>query len=886
MAVVFDIAHLELMWAKSDPFHSVPCHCIDVGMCAQAILQAPAFRRATSRLEAALGLSLKDGLLAWIGYLCACHDLGKCDPHFQGKVPELTAALAELGYFTVAKEQCAGFRHEWLSADFLGKQLKAMGWGKHSCKVAKTFVKAHHGNFYPKEHTRGILWQSAFEALHAQLQSVFSPPEWAPRAFPHQGQASLLLCGLLVFADWIASNSDFFGLHKKANETYNEYALRSQLRAQECLTELNLWDVPQQHPIESFEQAWPGFSPRPLQTACVELLSQVRQPGLLIAEAPMGEGKSELAIFAALRLGQAEGEPTGFYVALPTGATSNQMYSRVRDFLKNYAPDHEATTKLVHGAAWLVENADEHQAQTPDSNQERRWTTEWFRPRRRSLLCPFAVGTVDQAMMAALNVKFGFLRWLGLAKGSLIIDEVHAYDAYMNTIIVRLLEWCGSLRIPVILLSATLPSQTKSTFVTAYTGSTAPPPAKVPEPYPLLSFHGCDGDDRYASSEATKKNQLTVEMLPGGLSDPLTLVDKALAETAEGGVACILANTVKTAQYIFRKLEKEADSDTQTLLFHARFRAGDRQALEEQVLELFDKGSSLDVPAERRRERPAKAILVATQVVEQSLDIDFDVMLSEIAPVDLLLQRSGRVHRHRRDRTARLRDPRLLVATPAHEEWGGTGMVYEELILLKTLALIEQKCCWNCPEDFRHLIEEVYTPNSEVELTIDPAALARAKAAFLKLQTEMEAAGALALLNPPNERVAELVGDNSNSTDEEGEHSNALIARTRYGKDSVTLYLLDHSPELERITGQKERPRLDTLRALLLNKVSVQFYWLQSEPDGDYKPVQEAPSWLGFGKILWLKDSQWRGTTPQGKSVLISYSNRYGLTREVVTDGL
>ena len=886
MNATFDIGHLELMWAKSEPFHSVPCHCMDVGMCAQAILEAPAFQRATARLASALGLTADEGLSAWIGYLCACHDLGKCDPFFQGKVPELACALERQGFVSVDKELCRGYRHEWLSADFLGTHLKQRGWGRGARKTVKTFIKAHHGNFHPKEHKRGMAWAGAFEALNRLLWSTFSPPDWAPNRFPHEGNASLLLCGLLVFADWIASNSDFFALSKKPEETYAQYAERAQTRARECLAELQLWHLPKQQKLESFEEAWSGFSPRPLQKECVDLLSQVDQPGLLIAEAPMGEGKSELAIYSALRMGQAESQPTGFYVALSTGATSNQMYSRVKNFLRGYAPDYEATTKLVHGAAWLVEEATGKQAKTPDSCLENRWAVEWFRPRKRSLLSPFAVGTVDQAMMAGLNVKFGFLRWLGLAKGALIIDEVHAYDAFMNTIITRLLEWCGSLRIPVILLSATLPGQTKTAFVEAYTGSTEVVDTAVSQAYPLLSFHGCDGTSRFGTSEATKKNRLSVEVLPGALNDPSSIIDTTLSEVEDGGVACILANTVNTAQSIFKELESRADSNTSLLLFHARFRAGDRQKIEERVLELFDKRSSLETPEEKRGDRPFRAILVATQVVEQSLDIDFDVMLSEIAPVDLLLQRSGRVHRHRRARPEHLSEPRLVVATPLEKDWGGTGYVYEELILLKTLALLEKRSVWSCPEDFRGLIETVYTPGSNLEQSLDPLDLERAVAAFRKRQAEMEAAGAMALLNKPDPRSPKLVGTNSSATDEEGEHSNPLVARTRFGNDSVTLYLLDESPDLVRVLERTERPNLETLRTIMLSKVSVRYYWIQAEPESGFRPVEDAPDWLGFGRILWLKNSQWRGKDGQERTVLIQYDNRYGLTREVVADAL
>lgn len=885
---------LHRIWAKSDPYHSVPCHCIDVGVTAQAILEAPAFVGTVRKLEKALGSSLQTGLAAWIGYLFSLHDYGKCEPHFQGKCPELAEGHEDMGMAVARFEDCRGYRHEWVSAEFLRKRLKELGWERKAIQPVLIATRAHHGNFEPKKHERALdpSWVPPQQELHDVLEELFAPPQWSPKEFPHSGHASMLLCGLLVLSDWIASNSELFGLSHEPGESYSDYAKRARAKAEDCLSEMNLRELPITGPVQDFSEVWKGFTARGLQDACVELLKDADGPGLLLAEAPMGEGKSELSVYAALRLNSLS-DGGGFYIALPTAATSNQMYGRISSFVQGYNPSFAKSVRLAHGSAWMVDIPDPKMerglASTHDEGNAKRWAAEWFRPRRRSMLSPFAVGTVDQAMMAALNVKFGFLRWVGLSGGALIIDEVHAYDTYMRVILERLLEWCGSLEIPVVLLSATLPLELKRSFVSAYRQGDQD--ASMRNDYPLLSFYPCDGTARFSKHMATTKTyELQVELLRDALDDYPELARVAVEEVGTGGCVCLLMNTVAAAQAVFEVLEGlTRGTDIGLSLFHARFMMKDRERIEQEVLSLFDKRSSKEYRGDSPSCRPEKWILVATQVVEQSLDIDFDVMISQLAPVDLLLQRSGRIHRHDRERPDRHSTPRLLVALPRLEEkryaFGGSGRVYQHLFLLKTQALLWQRKGWSCPEDFRVLIEDVYQTGSALECDMDSAMLQAAQTKSWEHQENLRTLGARALLYPPDREEAQLVQchEDARQEAEEGEQANPLAASTRHGDSSRTVYALPCSEALQLCLLAERPPRREKLLELMRGKVSLPSYWLAgAERQAEYYPVERAPKWLGFGDILWLREGQWCGKDRDDRLFRIRYSHRSGFHREVL----
>lgn len=276
--------------------------------------------------------------------------------------------------------------------------------------------------------------------------------------------------------------------------------------------------------------------------------------------------------------------------------------------------------------------------------------------------------------------------------------------------------------------------------------------------------------------------------------------------------------------------------------------------------------------------------------MEQSLDIDFDVMISQLAPVDLLLQRSGRVHRHQRPRPARHHRRRLLVALPAWSGssfvWAGTGRVYQELFLLKTQALLREKPQWCCPDDFRALIEDVYQEGSRLEGHIDPERLAIAQKNWIELQDKLEFEGKGCLINEPlpnHPKIAER-HEHARNEAEEGEAVNPLVASTRHGNLTRTIYALEWSQAQQQQLQALRPPGKHLLSELFRTRVSLPTYWFGSvqEVEGSLQP---APRWLGFGDILWFRNDLWESPAEADIKIRIRYCKNSGFHREVIENG-
>jgi len=463
-------------------------------------------------------------------------------------------------------------------------------------------------------------------------------------------------------------------------EDLSEYIPLSRKRAEQVVREVGWsgWQAPRT--ARSPEMLFPivqRYGLRPLQVAVEEIKPSLRQPSLVLIEAPMGEGKTEAAMSLAEHWSVAL-QQRGCYFALPTMATSNQMFGRVREFLEHRYEDsgNRVNLLLLHGRASLSEalrelaSAAKHPQGICDDSGHIRGdvvASEWFTYRKRGLLAPFGVGTVDQLLMAVLPVKHVFVRLFGLAQKTVIIDEVHAYDAYMGVLLEHLLCWLRSLGTSVVLLSATLPKSRREALLSSYRGReqhessrpageissgslTASVATKVAPPYPRLSWLDEHGQIQSRNFNASKRITLRVVLQPYAVADWGPMLRAALEH---GGCAAIICNTVTRAQDVFLALQPLFEVG-ELDLFHARFPFEEREERECRALAYFGRPKDLDPSLRPRR------VLVATQVIEQSLDIDFDLMVTELAPVDLVLQRSGRLHRHERiGDAARIRPPGL-----------------------------------------------------------------------------------------------------------------------------------------------------------------------------------------------------------------------------------
>jgi len=515
---------------------------------------------------------------------------------------------------------------------------------------------------------------------------------------------------VVCLSDWIASNSDFFpyeagklndceisGLWEhacsKAAKALDQAGFRIQKTKSPC----------------SFLKLF-AKTPRRLQEHVDTLLPETPledPPQLLILEAPMGEGKTEAALLALDRWDSNKSR-CGTYIAMPTMATSNQMFGRVRDFLEKRSPAGKESLHLLHGQALLSDEYDQLKARAiaqDEGDIPSVLADEWFCGPKRGLLSPNGVGTVDQTLLSVLQTRHYFLRLFALSEKTVVFDEVHAYDTYMLTLYLDLLRWLAALGTTVVVLSATLPLSTRKSMIKAFAEGLGKKIddelLSLEKPYPRVTAISEKGHLSCDSFPAYRNFHCALEWE----QNPKVLAEKLKEEMeSQGGSVAWLCNTVASARETYDLLSNKLEgTGIEVLLFHARFQAGKRKEIEEHVLERFGRNRRGKFPGD-------KVILVATQVVEQSLDLDFDHMITELAPVDLLLQRMGRVHRHDNERPKPYRSPRLRILVPSEDmqDFGPSRYVYEPYVLLLTWLSIKDRNLISLPHDMDDLIEAVY----------------------------------------------------------------------------------------------------------------------------------------------------------------------------------
>lgn len=721
----------HLPYAKTNPdnpqqIHLLLYHLIDVGQVARLLWQSALTDSIRRRLADLLQLSVAEAG-QFIAFVAALHDLGKAGPAYQKKYApdwlrqDLTAAGLQLESRSGEPAFDKTFPHAtvstWILDTFLPEYLGLEARFAHQIAVA---VGGHHGSWPAPLATARLereseAWETLRRDLFWEVQAVFRPPLGV---VPPPDQTDLnifltLFSGLVSVADWLGSrNKDCFGFVEQAMST-RQYALRSLEKAQQALTALGWlgWQPTGQTPSFGEVFAYLNFkAPRGVQAEVIKAAQQLSDPTLLIVEAPTGIGKTEIGLYLADRwLQQQAGR--GLYVAMPTQATSNQMYERMGHFLSHRYPEQRLNYHLVHGqAAWQDTLKEKVALQTVGDDAHSGVLAEsWFTPRKRTLLAPFGVGTVDQTFLSILQTRHFFVRLFGLSHKVIIFDEVHAYDTFMSTLFERLLAWLHAVGTSVIILSATLPAATRRKLVNAYSGAALTHSGQ----YPSLTIAAAKQEAQLI--ELPPPAEVTVQLAWEVGREPADILAYLQRALAQGGCAAVIGNTVRRAQEIYRVLDEARQAGTLDLpeedliLFHARFPPVWRQAIEERVLAKFGKPGG-------EQPRPAKAIVVATQVIEQSLDLDFDLMLTDLAPIDLIIQRAGRLHRH--DRPAAERhdlDRRLVIIEPAGMDGDGLPTfeadtyVYARSVLLRSfLALRAKGSAAALPTDTTPLIEQVY----------------------------------------------------------------------------------------------------------------------------------------------------------------------------------
>ncbi|MEV7027045.1 CRISPR-associated helicase Cas3' [Kitasatospora sp. NPDC093558] len=706
-------------------------------------------------------------LFAW---LCGIHDCGKATPMFQHLDAAGEAALRRAG-LTWDKYAVKGvtWRHDKAGARVLRALLDEAGWSSDQRDWVWPLIAGHHGSFptlgqlSPKKEEwqgRSPSWKLAQLALVEMFSRELGYEDEAPLAAVEPVVApsravQLQLSGFVVMADWIASDERHFkGMSDLARVTMPE----ARKRAAAAWSQLGLrggWGALAVPGPETFRDRF-GHGPRPSQELVLDVVRRMSGPGLVIVEAPMGEGKTKSALAAAEFMGARHGAD-GVFLGMPTQATADPMFTQLRLWLRAIEDGLESQVALLHGKRmfnkeWrgLLKDAGEwgqdadgcyasvgedeyglpSQFAQAGQDAERKAPAEWFLGRRRGLLSPFAVGTIDQLLYAATRTKHVMLRMAGLVGKVVVLDEVHAADVYMSQFLLEGLWWLGQAGVPAVLLSATLPPEQRRGLVAAYLAgaqsieaASAAPELPEPQGYPSVTAAWLGRDARpelIVESTKSWRDDLSVKVevldepqdsrtLHEGAGPEDDAVTSLLRERlVEGGCVLVIRNTVARAQSTFEALRKEFGTDVR--LLHGRLHAGHRADRTHEVLQLLGPPSS-------EADRPDRLIVVATQLAEQSFDVDADLLITDLAPIDLLLQRIGRLHRHDGvKRPGPLSRPTVVITGLDRQNDGpphilrASEKIYGRYLLLRTAAEVAKAAGgqWGIPGQVPELVARVY----------------------------------------------------------------------------------------------------------------------------------------------------------------------------------
>lgn len=638
------------LWNRlmAKPDKKLISHMIETGVTAQEILRSGPARRELEPLERITGLD-REGMLSFAGYLCAMHDIGKCHPAFQDMIG---ADLDDI----IKSVPGRRIRHE----DYGVKVMRRIRPVRNSrtLGVICSVIGFHHqhepvsigrNNGFAQGEDIG-LWEDMQSSLEKEVREVFEFNGNPDISKDDTTEFFHRMLGILIMSDWLSSGY----MYKDTDGVFinrGNYVSTVRTACREFLDRNRMI----YHAMDSvsFKSAFPFIDVQsPMQETVVRYMNTMPRVRFAIIEDTMGTGKTESGLYMASRMGR-----NGIYMAMPTNATSQAMKPRFDEFLARVGENESVRT-----GEW------ETQSENIDMML-------WERNAKLRLTSPSVIGTADQCLMAARLIRYSDLRMLELSSKAVVFDEVHSYDAYTMDIIEKFLMWAKMFDIPVIMMSATLPAYTKKRLLSIYTDDDV----IVEDGYPMLTVY--DGAVRQMTPKRKGKSYVLNVDVADKNSDE-DIVTMACQKIRDGGCLAVIVNTVDNAIDIYRKFKKTADCDV--YLIHGRFPKAVKEEKTTHLVSLFGKDKT---------DRPKKAIVVATQIIEQSVDVDFDYMISAIAPIDMLFQRAGRLRRHRDGMRA------LTVVT-------GLDGPYEKDVIERTQNLLKKQ--YTVPQDMHLDVSGVY----------------------------------------------------------------------------------------------------------------------------------------------------------------------------------
>lgn len=594
--------------------------------------------------------------------IAACHDIGKVSPTFYLKLSSnvfskenLPAQVVKKYFHNKDNENKLWGGHATVSAITLKEILN----DKHIFKI----VGSHHGSLHPNLRLLdfdgfdfgGESWHEmriqVIEELKQRLDCEFPKIE--------SDMQAKILSGFTTVADWIGSG----GVLAQPTEMWQQ---NLEQNIQLTLAEAGFHPVDIKRDLTFAQIFGENFTPNTMQSLIYE---HGIVNGLNIVEAPMGVGKTESALYLAykaLNLNHA----TGIYFALPTQLTSNMIYGRFNDFLQNILNNSHQKSQLSHSNAWLVKTSMGEEGDVGGS---------WFDGNKRGLLAPYGVGTIDQALLSVINVRHNFVRSFGLAGKVVILDEVHSYDVFTGLLLDELIKQLLDMKCTVIVLSATLTKERREQLIPQSYSASA-------QAYPLITTYN---PETKQVKEHTFETGAPEKIINFALKKRHDCYEEALNRLEQGQYVLWIENTVNEATETFKKFKILAqDLGFECGLLHSKFTYHDRQEIEHKWVSEFGKHNP-------DRYKTGGKILIGTQILEQSLDIDSDYMVTNLAPMDLLLQRTGRLWRHSRPHRPTMNCDFHIISEPYQDcyqsidKLGASAFIYYPYVLLKTLRILE-----------------------------------------------------------------------------------------------------------------------------------------------------------------------------------------------------
>lgn len=703
------------IWGKhgydgAGEIHPALFHMIDTGFVALHILSEIS-EIDMSFIERNTGLS-KTEIFTVMPFLVPLHDLGKITPEFVSQYAEAAQELEKEGYRF--PESTKKIRHEKFSYILAQKFLPDFSFRRQICDI----LGGHHGrySFIPrnninKEEYENIInksgfdqqiWKEQQQIAYKIIGEIFPCDINLLNKIDLKEPFYFYFSGFLSLIDWIASDKELFP-YAGSNMSWQEYV--------ETIPE-KINKIPAKVPFSLAKPqslTWQdifGHKPYQTQQLIADEIQNVDKPCLLIIEDSTGNGKTEIAEFCANKLMINVGHK-GMQFLMPTQATADNIFKRIINFIEKSTKG-RANTQLGYSGSWA--NKEYWNIKPKNVGDGSVVAEEWFTSDNRKLIAQFGDSTVDQALMSILPVKYFFMRLFGLSNKVIVVDEVHSYDAYMLTLLERLIKELKRLDCSVILLSATLSKGIRKRLVNAF-GSEITKEAE----YPRVTLVN-NGVTTVKSLPVVRPKKIKLNHFYVGMAGPEKgesgsrndIVCHVLDKIKNGGCAAVVCNTVKDSQEMYDLFLSKADCPIH--LIHARYTKKDKVEIENKIFSLFGIDKSGDKPTKR----PIKAVVIGTQIIEQSLNIDFDFMVSFLCPIDLLIQRLGRLFRFSNfSRPNSFKEPEASIIYEFKKNGNIQNYVYESLPISLTWKALRFKDSLNTPEEVDKIINSVYVESVE-----------------------------------------------------------------------------------------------------------------------------------------------------------------------------